>query len=539
MKNLTAIITGIFILGLPIHISGQSVVKVIGHVSNCATDSVLRGATVVHPASGKGAVSGPEGAFSLTLPVGRATLQISFLGYSAIDTSVVVSSGMASLKLCLNEDPVQYDEVVVTANERDFTESVRMGDVRISRSDLERLPKFLGEADPIRLLQLTPGVQSSTEGGVGFFVRGGSIDQNLVLYDGATVYNPGHLLGFVSAFNPDIISDVSLIKSGIPAAFGGRLSSVMQVKTDRGRSDSLKVQGQLGLVASRLTLSRSFDRKRGSFYASARGATLDLFIKPVVFPLLADVNPFLNQSSYFFYDYNGGVSYRIGERDYLSFSAFYSNDRYSIERSERMAGTSMAWGNLVMSAQWSHLFKDDARLHTSYSRTNYNFDLEGSQSEFVFSLLSSVKDDQFKSTFYKDIGSHRINAGIELTSHTFTPNEIDVSAGGLIMNFLSYNKLYAFEGGIFAEDEIELSPRLSISAGLRYSFFNQVGPYTEYFYDETSLLRDSLHYSEGTSLAFYHHPEPRISMRYTLSSSASLKASYMHMAQYIHLATSA
>lgn len=519
-------------------LTAQERIVVSGTVMDCETREPLQGCSVVEIRSGTGAVTAPSGDFTIALSPGKATLRMTYIGYAEVDTNLTVSRSIPELKICLSPSPVQYDEVVVKADEKSFTEAVRMGDVTLSREVMERMPKFLGEADPIRLLQLTPGVQSSTEGGVGFYVRGGNLDQNLVLFDGATVYNPGHLMGFVSAFNPDVLQDVSLVKSGIPARFGGRLSSVLQVNPLRGRSDTLHMQGQVGLVASRLTLNRSFAGNRGSFVLAARGASMDLFVKPVIFPLLADVNPFLNQSSYSFYDFNGGISYRLGERDYIHFTAFYNNDRFAIERSERMAETGMDWGNFILSGKWSHLFGNGAMLQTSFFRTDYHFDLSGSQSEFIFSLLSSVEDYALKSVLDHVWGNHRFSAGIELAHHQFTPNDIDVAAGDLVMNFLSYNRLYAYEGGVFVSDEFEISSRLALSLGIRYSFFNQTGPYTEYVYEGTSPFPDSVTYPAGASLAFYHHPEPRISARYRLNENASLKASYMHMAQYVHLATS-
>ncbi|MCF8226040.1 MAG: TonB-dependent receptor [Bacteroidales bacterium] len=518
----------------------QSHTSISGVVFNARDLSALDGASVVNMQTGRGVATDGSGRYSIEVLQGNVRLRVRYLGFRDVDTLLEVTGRNLNLDFYLAPEPVKYEEVTVTAeNTEDFVGSVRMGDVYLSRNDINSLPKLLGEADPIRFLQLTPGVQSGSEGGIGFFVRGGSVDQNLVLFDDALVYNPGHLLGFVSVFNPDIITGVSLMKSGIPARFGGRLSSVIQVNPDRGRSDSLQLRGQVGMVASRLTLNRSFASGRGSFILSGRMASINLVIKPLLFPLLEDVNPFLKQSAYDFYDMQGGLSYRIGEKDYLSLTAFYGRDRYSIERSSRIAETGMDWGNFILSGKWSHVFSDDMALKTTLSRTDYHFDLSGSQSEFIFSLLSSVEDHSLKSELDYKAGGHRFSFGYEMTRHRFIPNEIDVEAAGLVMNFLSYNNLFGFEGGIYAEDEFSLTPNMDLSLGLRYSFFNQVGPYTEYLYDETSLLQDSVTYPAGSSLAFYHHPEPRISLVYRLDGSSSVKASYMHMAQYVHLATSA
>jgi hypothetical protein len=499
----------------------------------------MEGASVIDLQSGRGSTTDVYGYFSLNSDRPDAHIRISYLGFMDIDT-VVNAGNPQRLDIFLTPAPVAYDEVRVVAEAgEDFVSGVRMGDITLTQQEINSLPRLLGEADPVRFLQLTPGVQSGSEGGIGFFVRGGGVDQNLVLFDGATVYNPGHLLGFVSVFNPDIISGVSLLKSGIPARFGGRISSVIQIDPDRGRSDSLRIRGQVGMVASRITLNRSFAADRGSFFISARAASIDLFVKPLINQLLPETNPFLKESSYRFYDLNGGISYRPNNRNYFSVTALQGEDNYAISRNARVAETAMDWGNRVVSGRWTHIFSDRLLLGTTLSHTGYHFDLSGSQSEYIFSLLSSVSDYTLKSRIDYRPGSYKFSAGYELTRHTFTPNEIDVDAGELALNFQNYSRLYAWEGGLFGEFEFSLGDRLAVSPGLRYSFFSQTGPYTEYIYDETSLLRDSVVYPKGENIAFYHHPEPRLTARYSLNSLSSLKASYMHMAQYVHLATSA
>jgi hypothetical protein len=509
-----------------------------GGVFDTESGLPLEGATVVDLSTGRGGSADGNGRYRVETGTGRVALKVSFLGYGAIDTTLEVN-GTTRVDFYLSPQRITYEEVQVTAREqRDFTGSVQMGEVFLDREQIGALPKLLGEADPVRFLQLTPGVQSGSEGGIGFFVRGGSVDQNLILYDNTLIYNPGHLLGFVSVFNPDIISEVSLLKSGIPARFGGRLSSVVRVNPDRGRSDSLQVRGQAGIVASRIAVNRSFANDRGSFIFSGRTASIDLLVKPLLFPLLEDVNPFLRESSYRFYDFSGGLTLRIGNRDQLQLSSVYGEDLFAMERSERMAGTAMSWGNFILTGKWNHSFSDRLTMETTVSRTDYHFDLSGEQSEFVFGLLSSVSDRAIKGRVDRFGDRHKLAFGYELQRHLFTPNRIDVDAGGLALDFLSLGALTAFEGALFAEDEIAVSERVGVSLGMRYSFFAHVGPYTEYLYDAGSLLSDSIVYAPGDLLAFYHHPEPRVSAVYRIDDASSFKAGYMHMAQYVHLGTS-
>ncbi|MFC2089539.1 TonB-dependent receptor domain-containing protein [Bacteroidota bacterium] len=526
------------LLFFSVSLFAQNTYIISGTVLDSSTGELLEGASVIDVQSGRGTISDGKGRYRLRSRKPQITLQIGYLGYAAVDTIINLSSDQ-EIDFYLEQTTVEYDEVRVTAEtEPDFVSSVRMGGFVLDAAEINSLPKLLGEADPIRFLQLTPGIQSSSEGGVGFYVRGGSVDQNLVLFDDATIYNPGHLLGFVSVFNPDIIDEVSLLKSGIPSRYGGRLSSVVRVNPDQGRSDSLRIRGQLGLVASRITVNRSFHDDRGSFILSGRRASIDLFVKPVIFPILAEENLFLQESSYNFYDLSGKISYKIGNRDHLSISAFYGQDKYGLSRTERIAGTSMYWGNAILTAKWNHVFSDQLVLRTTASRTAYHFDLAGALSEYMFSLVSAVDDYSLKSNLDYFTDSHKLSFGYEIKQHQFTPNDIDAKAGGLLLNFLNYNQLHAREGGVYAEDEFNVNERIAISAGLRYSFFSHLGPYQEYIYDEASLLQDSVLYARGERLAYYHHLEPRVSARYQLNPHASLKASYMHMAQYIHLATS-
>lgn len=512
---------------------------IAGRVFDAENGSPLAGASIVNVQTGTGIASGTKGEFVFNLSKGSVHIQVTYVGYQKLDTILHIS-GRSHVDFYLQPDVIQYEEVSITADkEEDYVGSIEMSKISMRRDDIKGLPGFMGESDPIRFLQLTPGVQSSTEGGIGFYVRGGGVDQNLVLYDHATIYNPGHLLGFVSVFNPDLVNSVSITKSGIPARHGGRLSSVIEVSPERGRSDSLRIMGQIGLVSSRVALSRSVLKERGSFVISARRASIDLFVKPLIVPLIKGSNPYVNGSSYNFYDFNGGFTYRIGKKDYISISGYYGRDHYMMNRESNLGNTTFHWGNAIISGIWTHSFTEKTILATSISHTSYDFDVAGSYSDYSFSMISDIQDYKWKSQLSWEKGKMHYSAGVELSRHAFTPNDVDVEVGGLDMQFLDFNKLYAYEGGAFLELEFPIGNRIGIAAGFRYSFFNQVGPYTEYVRDELTQVNDSILYPAGTSLAFYHHPEPRITAKYDLSEKASLKASYMHMAQYLHLATGA
>jgi hypothetical protein len=519
-------------------LSSQPTFIISGRVLRCADSLPLIGASVYDNRSGRGSVTDTSGSYQLTLLRGQHKLAASYLGYRESDTVLPVSSNL-TLDFYLAETTVTYQEVVVTADTRkDYVTSTQMGEIRLDNLEISRLPSLLGESDPIRLLQLTPGIQSGTEGGVGFYVRGGGVDQNLVMIDNAVIYNPGHLMGFLSVFNPDIIKEVSLIKSGIPARYGGRMSAVVNAETYKGSGDSLSIKGQVGFLTSRISVSRSVNKGKGSFYLSARQAYPDLVIEPVMAKVMRGSSALFTNSKYNFYDLGSGFSFRAGTKDYLTFTGHYGQDKFRMENTTIHSRNSLDWGNTVASLRWNHVFNTTLSLSNSLSFTRYDFDLSGSQSEYSFGMFSSVEDYTYRTQLSHYRETHKFSAGGDLTWHAFIPNEFDVHAGSFIADFVEFNKLFAWEGGIYAEDDIVLSSRWSLGTGLRYSFFNQVGPYTEYLKDKTSLITDSIVYPPGQSLAFYHNLEPRLSLKYQPGSKSSLKASFMHIAQYMHLATS-
>jgi len=516
----------------------QSEYVLSGSIFSAADSTPLPGAAIYDYESGKGSVTDDSGQFQINLTAGSHRLRISFLGFYQHDTILNVSRSFR-LDFYLIRKIISYDEVTISAeSDKDYIQSTQMSEIILDHYELSQLPSLLGSSDPIRFLQLTPGVQSNTEGGIGFYVRGGGVDQNLVLYDHAVLYNPGHLMGFLSVFNQDIIRSVGLIKAGIPARYGGRLSSVVNIESFKGHSDSLSVKGEIGLITSRITLNRSLNKNKGSFVLSARRTYIDIWMKPILIPLLGGSNPLFKESRYYFYDFNAGFSYRLGDKDYISLTAYHGRDDYGMTRQKIQLDNTIEWGNSVVSARWSHAFNNRLSLQNILSTTFYKFDFAGAQSYYAFSMYSSVMDYSYKTYVSYVSDNHKITGGIDVTRHAFNPNQFEVESGTFVADFVEYNKLYGYQGGIFIEDDIRLSDKWSIGAGLRYSFFNQVGPYNEYIKNEAGMITDTLQYASGESLAFFHHPEPRLSLKYQINNSSSVKASFMHMAQYVHLATS-
>jgi len=520
------------------YVLAQSEYQLSGRIFNAADSTTLTGAAIYDYESGRGAVADDSGQFQIYLQDGSHRLRFSYLAYHQLDTAIVMSRSIR-LDFYLIPKVISYEEVTISADsEKDYVQSTQMSEIVLNHYELSQLPSLLGSSDPIRFLQLTPGVQSGTEAGIGFYVRGGGVDQNLVLYDQAVMYNPGHMMGFMSVFNEDVIQKVSLIKAGIPARYGGRLSSVVNIESFKGHSDSLSVKGEIGLITSRITINRSLNKNKGSFILSARRNYIDLWLKPILVPLLGQTNPLFQESKYHFYDLNAGFSYRLGDKDYISLTAYHGRDDYDLTRESIQLYNEVNWGNSVASARWSHVINSRLSLHNILTSSFYNFDFTGVQSYFSFKMYSSVMDYSYKTylSFLSD--NHKITGGIDMIHHTFNPNQFEVESGSFIADFVEFNKLYAYEGSVFIEDDIRLSEKWSLGAGLRYSFFNQVGPYNEYIKNEGGVITDTLQYSTGKSLVFFHHPEPRLSLKYQVNSSSSIKASFMHIAQYVHLATS-
>jgi hypothetical protein len=510
-----------------------------GRVFDRSTKEILNSVYIYDRSTNKGTITDETGTFNLSLTEGDHNLVFSYLGFQTIDTIFRLSED-TEVFIYMTPINVSLGEVTVAGDYfPDQVTSSQMGSFAFTRKEILKIPTLLGETDPLRLLQLTPGVQSGAEGNLGFYVRGGSTDQNLILYDKTLVYNPGHLLGFFSVFNPDIIKDVNIIKSGIPARYGGKLSSVIQLKSYKGNKDSVEFISSIGLVSTRMTVSGPLLKKRGTFILGARQTYLELFVAPVVSKYVKNKTFFNRNNIYNFYDYNGSINLKISENDQLTISGYSGRDGYKMTQEGIKQNNALRWGNTTASVSWEHKFNDLNSWNTTLSRTNYVFDLSGSQSDYFFNLYSSVKDYNLRSEISQVKNKHRITSGFELTEHNFIPNEIDARAGNFNLNFGQFNELNALEGGLFVDDEFPLTARISFAAGLRFSFFNHHGPYKEFIRNSLDQITDTIRHPRNKSLAFYYNPEPRIVINYLINDGASVKASYMRIAQYVHLATSA
>ena len=435
----------------------------------------------------------------------------------------------------LNFSPstIELKEVEIRDNKKQNTESSQLSSVTLTMDKIKTLPAFMGEVDILKTLQLLPGVQSAGEGNSGFYVRGGGPDQNLILMDEAIVFNPSHLFGFFSIFNSDAIEKVSLTKGGMPANYGGRLASVIDVTQKTGDRDTFRVEGGIGLIASRLTLQGPLKKKKSSFIISGRRTYIDVLAKPFI-PKKSG----FTGSSYFFYDLNGKINYEISEKDVLSFSGYHGNDVFNFNSAESEFKTNISWGNSIANLGWKHRFNENLFSQTNAYYSNYNFQFTGIQDDFTIKLLSGIQSYNLKNNFnFYPNANHSIKAGFHGIRHIFTPNNASASQGETIFNLGEKPKFIANELAIYVLDEFEVGTKLLVNAGLRYSIFNHVGPFTRYIVDENGTKIDTIQYKKNDNIAKYNGLEPRISLRYKLQNALSLKAAFTQNYQYVHQAT--
>jgi hypothetical protein len=504
-----------------------------GYVREAATGEAMIGATVVLKEIHKGANTNQYGFYSITVDKGSYTLSVTYLGFEEF-TQILDLSSDQRINISMKVKAIQAEAVVITGEREDKNvKSTEMGTVKLSMDEIKALPAFLGEVDIMKTIQLLPGVKSAGDGNAGFYVRGGGPDQNLILLDEAVVYNASHLLGFFSVFNGDAVKDVNLIKGGMPAQYGGRLSSVLDISMKDGNDKQYHVEGGIGLISSRLTVQGPIKKDTCSFILSARRTYIDAVIKP-----------FLSKSSkyygsgYYFYDLNTKVNYKISDKDHLFLSGYFGRDVFNYNNNASKFSVNIPWGNASGVLRWNHLFSDKLFLNTSAIFSDYKFAFGASQSGFEFQLFSGIQDWNAKMDFsYYPNTRHEIRFGWNYIFHTFTPSNATAKQGDVVFDLGKIKKQYAHEVALYLSDDFDITEKLRLSLGIRGSYFIQVGPFDRYGHDVQGKIVDTTRYGSGQKVAAYGGPEPRAAIRYSLTSKSSLKANYTHNYQYIHLAS--
>ena len=499
-----------------------------GNLKDKADGEAMIGATVYVNELKSGTAANVYGFYSLTLPQGKYTITIAYIGYSSQTFEIDLVENI-KLNLELENASTEIDTFEVSAEkEQKNVEDTEMSTVTLQIDNVKKIPALFGEIDVLKTIQLLPGVQSGGEGTTGFFVRGGASDQNLILLDEAPVYNPSHFLGFFSVFNPDAIKDLQLYKGGIPARYGGRLASLLDIRMKEGNSKRYSASGGLGIISSRLTLERPIKKDRGSFIVSGRRTYADLFLK-------LSSNEDLRNNQLYFYDFNTKFNYQINENNRVFLSGYFGRDVFSFGQD-----FSMNWGNATGTFRWNHLFNDKlfSNFTVIYSDFDYNLGVpEGSE---AFNWSSKIVDKNAKADFtYYLNPKNTVRFGLGSIHHTFKPGKITPKDNSIFNEFTLPNK-YAFEHSAYLSNKQEISSRISVHYGLRASLFQNVGTDTSYTFDTTNpdvyAIQDTISSTGGVNNSYFNL-EPRLSVRYLLNEHSSIKATYNRMTQYLHQAS--
>lgn len=521
-------------------IAGQAQEKytLSGYVKDAENGEYIIGANVYLENSGKGTSTNGYGFYSLSMPEGEYVLSVSFVGYKNVKDTLKLDNDR-KLNFELKPSSFVTEEARVIADKNRNVSSSEMGTVNLEMENIETLPALLGEVDILKTIQYLPGVQSGGEGNTGFYVRGGGPDQNLILIDNAVVYNASHLLGFFSVFNANAVKDIKLIKGGMPAEYGGRLASVLDITLKEGNTKKHEFEGGIGLISSRFTAQGPIKKDTASYIFSARRTYVDVLVRPFINP----ESEFAG-SSYYFYDLNGKMNYRFSDRDQIYFSGYFGRDIFNFSSNRSGFSVDIPWGNSIASLRWNHLFNDKLFMNTNLSFSNYNFALEGGQEQFQFTLSSGVRDYSGKVQLnYFPNPLHDIKGGVDYTYHRFTPYNVSAASEDVSFDTGSGQDIFAHEAAVYVQDEFSITDKLLINAGLRYSWFALVGPFTRFNNSESgdnfgapSPATTNV-FESGEIVEDYGGWEPRLTARWRLHKNGSIKAGFTQNYQYIHLAS--
>ncbi len=509
----------------------QQKFTISGSITEASSNETLIGVTIAVPELRTGVTTNEYGFYSLTLPEGEYQIQVSYLGFKTINQTLSLTADQ-KINYQLIEEAEQLQEVIVTDDvEKLDIRTPQMSVNAMSIETIKKIPVILGEADVIKSILLLPGVTNAGEGASGFNVRGGAVDQNLILLDEAIIFNSSHLFGFFSVFNPDAIKDIKLFKGGIPARYGGRVSSVLDIYQKEGNSKQLKINGGIGLVASRLLVEGPIIKDKAAFLIGGRGSYAHLFL------------PLFNQdNTAYFYDLNTKFNFNINENNNVYFSGYFGRDVFGIN--ESFVNT---YGNSVGNFRWNHLFSDKLFSNLSLIYSDYYY---GLKLDFVgFDWNSGIQNFNVKYDLKHYLNDKlQINYGLNNIYYSFNPGKIAPSNAdsGIVEDQLT--KKYANEFAAYIDVEHDITENLSLGYGVRFSNFIRLGQDELNVYENDNPINfdpSLLLYQEaspvetintkGENLATFNNFEPRVSLSYSFNENSSIKASYTRLAQYLHL----
>jgi hypothetical protein len=497
-----------------------------GYVKDAQTSEPLAGAVVYIREAKRNIIANDKGFYSISLPSGAYSVTASYVGYSPLEVSLSVKNSRMK-NFALSQQDTELEEVVVSAERRANVIKAEMGVEKLEMKTIKRIPALMGEVDVIKAIMLLPGVQSAAEGTSAFSVRGGSPDQNLILFDNATVYNASHLMGFFSVFNNDVVNDVKLYKGDIPATHGGRLSSLLEVNSKTGDINKLNVNGGVGLISSRLEVDGPIVDSKLSFMAAGRRTYADLFL-----PLAPEER--VRDAVLHFYDLNGKLFYKPDEKNRITLAGYYGNDVFGMP----VAG--MDFANSAYTLCWNHLYSDNLFSNISIIGSGYRYKLQMAMSGFDMQWKSAIDDLGSRADFTYLYGDDNLlHFGIASVLHRVNPCDASAKTpASSEPEAIRLPKLSSLENSAYIMNQHKIGERLTVKYGLRGTLFSNIGPATVYNYDQSYNLRagDTLTvYAPGD---FYHHYwglEPRAGAVFLLNDNISVKASYSRTMQYMHL----
>jgi hypothetical protein len=497
-----------------------------GNVTDKSNGEALIGATVFVKEKRTGTVTNLYGFYSISLAEGQYTFVFSYIGYQSIEKVIDLRKNLTvNIELGLRREILKEVEIKSDSP----VENLKKPETSIFKMDtrtIKSIPALMGEVDIIKAIQLTPGVQPASEGGSGFIVRGGSPDQNLVLLDEATVYNASHLMGFFSVFNSDAIKDVTLYKGDIPAAYGGRLSSLLDVRMKEGNMKKLSASGGIGTISSRLTFEGPLLKDKISFILSGRRTYADLFLHFAK-------DKALRNNVLYFYDLNAKMNFRIDENNRLYFSAYNGKDIF------RNADFRMGWGNQTFTLRWNHLFSK--RLFSNFTFVNSKFDYslgipEGHANSFIWE--AKLRDFNMKADLVYYLNpNNTIKFGISSIYHVFYPGRARGLGEESFFSDYMVPHSHSLESGVYVSNEQKIGVQWTLKYGVRFSLFNNIGAGVIYNFDSSYKVIDSTVYPKGDVFNTYYGLEPRFAVSFSINEISSIKASYSRNKQYIHLAS--
>jgi hypothetical protein len=496
-----------------------------GYLKDGANGEMLIGVSVYIPQLKAGTTTNAYGFYSITVPAGTYDVVYSFIGYNTQTVSITLS-GDVSRSIEMAGESTMMQEVEISGDRVDANVvGIQMSKNTLNLSQVRKLPALFGEVDILKSVQMLPGVISAGEGTSAFFVRGGGGDQNLILMDEAPIYDASHLGGLVSVFNADVIKDSELYKGGIPARFGGRLSSILEVRTIDGNNKNFQVQGGLGTLASRLSVQGPIKQDKASFLLSGRISNIGGYLKAAG-----------EDNGVTFYDLNGKVNWKANDKNRFFISGYMGRDKITFDGGDAGFG----WGNATATFRWNHLFNERLFSNTSLIASRFDYSLEINDPAQGFKWTSDLTEVSLKNDLSYFINTNNeLTFGYHLTSRRFQPARIVPSSDGSLFKRTEFQKMYALDHALFISNEQRVNDQISLEYGVRLSIFQNVGPGKVYRYEDPKaadnpVRSDSSEYNRWETIKAYINLEPRLGVRYALSENQSIKASYNRMVQNTH-----